>query len=117
MGLYHSEDRAAAIRAAMERAMPRCPFSRFASWAEALAEPLSLYFEVGLPSPPKYKEWLRDRLDDGALSPYAREAGAHSTALEGFTHVDAMLVSESTGSAVLFEAKCSPTSTPRSATT
>src|SRR4051794_16113553 len=72
----------------------------------ALAGDLRLFFEVNLPSPPAYRRWLREHIADRSLIPYVHEAAAGAgERLEGPTHVDAMLLSEQTGFAVLFEAK------------
>jgi hypothetical protein len=82
------------------------PPSSFDGWAAALAGPLELFFEVNLPSPPSYRAWLRDHLDERVPIPYLREkAEASGSRLEGATKADAMLVARGTGVAVIFEAK------------
>jgi hypothetical protein len=80
--------------------------SGFPRWEDALAGPLDLFFEVNLPSPRRYRDWLRDHLDERAPIPYLREkAAAPRSRLEGQTKADAMLLARDTGVAVIFEAK------------
>ncbi len=72
---------------------------------------LHLYFEHQLPSPAAYKSWLGEHLFERSLVPYVRDAAYRRnsskkrTGLEGPTHVDAVLINESNGFAVLFEVK------------
>ena len=76
------------------------------SWDELLGDRMRLFFEVGLPSPPAYSAWLREHLD--TRHPLAAQRGASAAsprALEGRTHLDAMLLNPATGFAVHFEAK------------
>jgi hypothetical protein len=108
MGLYHANegrDRVRLFTELLERAgLPSVP--GFGSWQDALAGELRLYFEVNLPSPPSYRLWLRDHLDERVLIPYVREAAAAAGArTEGSTRVDAMLIAVDSGVAVAFEAK------------
>ena len=82
------------------------PPGQFDSWGEALAGRLHLFFEVNLPSPGKYRQWLRTHVSERVLVPYVREAAAtRGDLLEGATKADAMLLAEDTGVAVVFEAK------------
>ncbi len=61
---------------------------------------------LNLPSPRRYRGWLRDHLDERAPIPYLREkAAAPGSRLEGQTKADAMLLARDTGVAVIFEAK------------
>jgi hypothetical protein len=58
---------------------------------------LALFFEVNLPSPRDYREWLRNHLDERVPIPYLREmAAARRSRLEGQTHADAMLLAPDT---------------------
>jgi hypothetical protein len=78
----------------------------FSTWAEALAGELRLYFEVNVPSPPAYRQWLKEHLNERVLVRYQREAaGRVGHRLEGATKLDAVLLYETTGVAVVFEAK------------
>lgn len=108
MSLYHQDGgsgRGERFGRLLERA-GLCPPSSFDGWAAALAGPLELFFEVNLPSPPSYRAWLRDHLDERVPIPYLREkAEASGSRLEGATKADAMLVARGTGVAVIFEAK------------
>lgn len=108
MKLYHADGgsaRVAAFARLLERAGLRPP-AGFPRWDDALAGPLALYFEVNLPSPWRYRVWLRDHLDERAPIPYLKvQAVASGSRLEGTTKADAMLLAEDTGVAVIFEAK------------
>jgi hypothetical protein len=108
MALYHANrgtGQAAAFGRLLERAGLRPP-SGVPRWADALPGPLDLFFEVHLPSPRGYRQWLRQHLDQRCPIPYLREkAAAAGTKLEGATHADAMLLARGTGVAVIFEAK------------
>ena len=107
MGVFHSPDRVASFASLLTEALgPAPPAEGLATWHDALAGELHLFFEVNLPSPPAYRRWLRENISDRALIPYVLEAASAAGArLEGATHVDALLLAESTGFAVLFEAK------------
>jgi hypothetical protein len=64
MTLYHAGDGSAreeAFARLLERADLR-PGPEFRHWEDALAGGLELYFEVSLPSPRRYHDWLRDHL-------------------------------------------------------
>jgi hypothetical protein len=89
------------------RASRTAPRACFPHWEDALAGPLELFFEVSLPSPRRYRDWLRHHLDERAPIPYLSEkaAGPGSRRLEGPTKADAMLLARDTGVAVIFEAK------------
>jgi hypothetical protein len=83
------------------------PFESVASWEQALGDEQYLYFEANLPSPPAYREWLAQYLNERMLPiPYVRKRAAKAALrLEGATKVDAILIAPDTGFAVLFEAK------------
>ena len=76
------------------------------TWDDLLGDGMRLFFEVGLPSPAAYSAWLREHLDHRHPLAAQRAASAASRrALEGRTHLDAMLLNPATGFAVHFEAK------------
>ena len=107
MSLYHADGggRAGLFARLLERAGLRPP-PGFPRWEDALAGDLDLFFEVNLPSPGRYRAWLRDHLDERTLVPYLkRQAGTPRARLEGATRADAMLLARQTGAAVIFEAK------------
>ena len=108
ISLYH-QDGGTARGETFGRLLERgglCPPSSFDGWAAALAGPLELFFEVNLPSPPSYRAWLRDHLNERVPIPYLREkAETSGSRLEGATKADAMLLAPGTGVAVIFEAK------------
>ena len=108
MSLYHADGgagRAGLFARLLERAGLRPP-PGFPRWEDALADDLDLFFQVNLPSPGRYRAWLRDHLDERTLVPYLkRQAGTPRARLEGATRADAMLLARQTGAAVIFEAK------------
>jgi len=83
------------------------PFGDGESWDSLLGdEDLNLYFEVGLRSPARYREWLSQNLATRHPLSEQRDASAdRGIALEGRTHLDALLLAPSTGFRVHFEAK------------
>lgn len=81
------------------------PFAGFATWAEALGTDPELWLGVGMPSPSSYQHHLRGELPRHVLSWAEVRAGRAKVRLEGATTVDAVVVSPSTGVAVVVEAK------------
>ncbi len=83
------------------------PVASAQKWDDLLREPLELLLEAPMPSPRAYNYWLRDHVRDRHIIPYVFDAARTNpeAKLEGFTHADAVLVSEETGFAVIFEAK------------
>jgi hypothetical protein len=104
---HHAESRGclATLLAGAFGAAP--PVVGLDTWEACLAGPLHLSFETVLPSPPAYTEWLRAHTEERQLIPYVRHAcaGSVTKALEGPTHLDALLINLSNGFAVAFEAK------------
>ena len=86
---------------------PSCaPPPDFPRCEDALVGALDLFFEVNLPSPGRYRAWLRDHLGERTPIPYLKEqAEAPGARLEGTTRADAMLVAPASGVAVIFKAK------------
>jgi hypothetical protein len=82
------------------------PTAERLEWDDLLRPDLKLFFEVGLPSPPAYRSWLAAHLDDRqALVTQRLVAQERGESLEGRTHLDALLISTSSGFALHFEAK------------
>jgi len=83
------------------------PIPGLSSWEECLEGDLRLYFEVRLPSPSSYLEWLRSNLSRRQMIPYVLDAAARKNvrALEGATQLDAMFLNVTNGFAWLIEAK------------
>ena len=108
MSLYHADggsSRAELFARLLKRAGLRPPQS-FPRWEDALAGALDLFFEVNLPSPGRYRAWLRDHLGERTPIPYLKkQAEVAGARLEGQTRADAMLLAAATGVAVIFEAK------------
>lgn len=113
MALFHRLDRTAFLAAAMRESFQTDvpPVADVASWHHCFGERLQLFFEVSLPAPAGYKEWLRTHVDERTLVPYVRDAARMvgedriKASLEGATHVDALLVDPDSHVAVIFEAK------------
>ena len=99
---------------------PVPPTAERLEWGDLVQPDLKLFFEVGLPSPLAYRSWLAAHLGDRqALVTQRIVAEARGDALEGRTHLDALLMSPSSGFALHFEAKVlsDQTSTRRRRTT
>jgi hypothetical protein len=85
---------------------PIPPTGERLEWSDLLGSDLKLFFEVGLPSPPGYRAWLGEHLDERqALLTQRLVAKERGQSLEGRTHLDALLLSPGTGFALHFEAK------------
>ena len=112
MRLFHAPDRRSALTEMLRQCLGEVPpIVGLATWEEALGDPqeLKLYFEVSLPTPPEYREYLAGRLDQRVLVPNVLDSATKTEkagrALEGATKVDAVLIAPKTKFAVLFEAK------------
>jgi hypothetical protein len=112
MSTFHDDNRNAYLAKLLRRVFgPEPPIKDFATWHSCLDGALHLYFEHQLASPPAYKQWLRRHLNERHMIPYVQDAAYQKGSdelkanLEGSTHVDAALINESNGFAVLFEAK------------
>lgn len=83
------------------------PLKGISSWHDCLKGELHLFFETNLPSPTLYKEWLSDRenLHRQQFIPYIFDSANGKKNLEGPTNVDAVLLNEENGFAVIIEAK------------
>ncbi len=112
MRLFHAPDRQSVLAKILRQCLGEVPpIEGLATWEQALGDTqeLNLYFEVSLPTPPKYREHLAGCLDQRVLVPHvldsATKAEIAGHALEGATKVDAVLIAPKTKFAVLFEAK------------
>ncbi len=110
--LFHGERPAESFAQLLRRAGIESPLADGReSWEQALQGTLRLYFEPNLPSPRAYSDWLRTHLAERQPVRYVRESAAaaaggfRKVVLEGPTNVDALLLNENSGLAVLFEAK------------
>jgi len=81
------------------------PLAGLDSWKECFGEELNLFFEVDLPSPTSYKEWLFQNLRQRQMIPHILDSAEGKRDLEGPTQVDAVLLNHSNGFAVMVEAK------------
>ena len=86
MSLYHADDgsgRGKPFARLLERAGLRPP-PGFPRWEDALAGALDLFFEVNLPSPSRYRAWLRGHLDERTPIPYLKDQATQKRkAIEG----------------------------------
>ena len=112
MNYFYRDERTERLGALMRLCFSETPpLADFSSWNECLSGDLHLFFEANLPSPPGYKHWLGENLDQRHIIPYVVDAGRRPGTddtrkrLEGPTHVDAILLNTDNGFAVLFEAK------------
>jgi hypothetical protein len=83
------------------------PVPGLPTWEACFRGELRLFLEAVMPSPQGYHDWLKAQFRERHLVPYVHRAAARTNAgaLEGPTHVDALLLNESNGFAVMFEAK------------
>ncbi|MHA2190381.1 MAG: hypothetical protein ACXAAP_09125 [Candidatus Thorarchaeota archaeon] len=81
------------------------PLAGLDSWRQCLEGDLELFFETTLPSPPSYKTWLSQNLNERQFIPHVLHGAHGKPHLEGPTHVDALLINPSNGFAVVVEAK------------
>lgn len=113
MQVYHSSERLKQLVLLFEKAFgKKVPHSlKLASWKDCFESPnLKLYFEVSLPSPEKYKAYLKDIYNEGKANkpqiiPYILASSHKKKPLEGSTKVDAMMINPDNGFAIVFEAK------------
>jgi hypothetical protein len=114
---YYAQNRVSTLRELMLSAgfPEKPPVAGLADWEDCFTvvspEHLHLFFEVHLPSPPEYKNWLRRYVRRQHFIPYVLDAAHHKDGkrfraeLEKRTHADALLLNEENGFAVLFEGK------------
>lgn len=112
MKYFYSDDRVGNFAKLLQSCFgEKPPIEDLLSWEDCLTGKLRLYFEVSLPSPPSYKEWLKENIKSRHMVPYVLDAACKKNSneirlgLEGPTHVDAILLNEKNGFAVIFEAK------------
>jgi hypothetical protein len=106
LGLYYCDDRVARFSELLASAFREFPaLAGLHDWSHCLNGDLRLYFEVALPSPREYQDWLRAHLVERHFVPYIHDAAAHTSRLEGPSHIDALLVNPSNGFAWAVEAK------------
>jgi len=105
---HHADSRGCLVTLLAGAFGPAPPVAGLGTWEACLAgSSLHLSLETVLPSPPAYTEWLRAHMEERQLIPYVRYAcgGSVAKALEGPTHLDALLINPANGFAVAIEAK------------
>lgn len=111
MTLYHSETRNKELIELLKKAYDDTPpIKDCQSWSDCINGSLSLFFEANLPSPESYKHWLKDHLKERQFIPYVLDSAMNShdeikANLEGPTNVDAILINEDNGFAIVVESK------------
>ena len=113
MSIYYSSNRVSELCILFEKAFGRkVPISIEAnSWEKCLSsDNLKLYFEVDLPSPISYKDYLCPLYEKGNIQkhqiiPFIFASAHGKKKLEGSTQVDALIVNPDNGFNVLIEAK------------
>lgn len=111
MTVFHSSKRNAELkRLLIESYGEKPPLSNFSSWDECLEGDLKLFFEPNIPSPKKYKSWLRDNVTNQNFIPYIldqskNKQGDYRSNLEGATNVDAIVINSGNGFSIFIEAK------------
>jgi hypothetical protein len=106
MSVFHSQSRKEQLINLFQKAFGNePPFSERLSWENCFDENLYLFFEANLPSPVAYKNWLRQHLKERQFIPYVLDSDKGNKSLEGPTNVDAVLINEKNGFAVIIEAK------------
>src|ERR1022692_138336 len=92
MSLFHARARVPVLAEMLRGCLGEVPpMEGLASWEQALGnqEELQLFFEVSLPTPPGYREYLAWRLDQRVLIPHVLNSATNTAvagrALEGAT--------------------------------
>lgn len=108
MNVYYSKNRIKELSNLFSIAYgDKPPFSGILNWKECFKGKLHLYFEVDLPSPQCYKNYLRkkENFPKHHFIPYVLDCAYGKNNLEGSTQVDAIILNENNGFAALIEAK------------
>lgn len=106
MTVFHSPSRLDELCSLFGKAFGVAPpFGTGTAWQDCFRGDLSPFFEPNLPSPALYREWLRAHLRERQFIPYVLESDDGKKNLEGATNVDALLMNETNGFAVVIEAK------------
>lgn len=106
LAVYYCDDRVARFSQLLSSAFREFPaLAGLRDWSDCLNGDLRLYFEVALPSPRAYQDWLRAHLTERHFVPYIHDAAKHTSRLEGPSHIDAVLVNAGNGFAWAIEAK------------
>lgn len=113
MSIYYSSNCVNELCILFEKAFGRkVPISiEVNSWKKCLSsDNLKLYFEVDLPSPISYKEYLyplyeKGNIQEHQIIPFVIASAHGKKILEGSTQIDALIVNPDNGFNVLIEAK------------
>jgi len=87
------------------------PLDDFSNWEDCLKDELFLFFEPQISSPKKYRDWLKENVENRTIIPYILEKAKHKNGneyrsnLESSTKVDALLLNKTNGFNVFIEAK------------
>jgi len=106
MAIYHGENRTENLTRLLSKAYgPVPPCFETETWEDCFAGNLHLFFEPNLPSPKAYQSWLQKNIKERHFIPYVLDSNSGRKNLEGATNVDALLLNETNGFAVVIEAK------------
>ncbi|MBN2437718.1 MAG: hypothetical protein JXL20_03870 [Deltaproteobacteria bacterium] len=106
MSIYYSKSRREDLTRLFQRAFGDIPpLGNKTTWEECLTGDLYLFFESNLPSPKTYRKWLQENLEHRHLIPNVLKSNNGKKNLEGPTNVDALLLNETNGFAMIVEAK------------
>ncbi len=114
MTIYYGTDFIENLKSLLIKGFTKSPpITNFRCWDNLLGDKDNwrLFFEVPLPAPKAYKNFLKNNLTKNQFIPYLLELAKHKTKeanrenLEGPTHVDALLINIQNGFSILFEAK------------
>ncbi|OAG28148.1 hypothetical protein [Thermodesulfatator autotrophicus] len=106
MNIFYSNTRSQELISLFSKAYGEIPpFKEENTWEECFEGELYLFFEVNLPSPPAYKKWLKENLEQRQIITYILDSAVGKKNLEGATNIDAMILNANNGFAVIIEAK------------
>lgn len=81
------------------------PLKNLHTWDECLSPDYEVFFEIQIPSPRSYKEYVKNYVVPDLLIKYVRDSADSKVNLEGSTHVDAVIINKHNGFSVFVEAK------------
>lgn len=106
MTIFYSKNRIKEYASLFEAAYGETPpIKDISDWEECFKGELNLFFEVRLPSPNSFNDWLMSNYSDLHIIPYILDSAHNKQILEKPTIVDALLLNQENGFAAIIEAK------------
>lgn len=106
MTIFHSQNKINEYVSLFEAAYGETPpIEGISDWEECFKGKLNLFFEVRLPSPNSFNDWLLSNYSNLHIIPYILDSAHNKTILEKPTIVDALLLNQENGFAAIIEAK------------